>query len=182
MRLRFREDRATQTAAKLLDLGGGRMNHMKLIKLVYLADRKALLEYGRPITFDYYYSLDHGPVPSLTLDKVTSQRNPRRPSYWHQYISERTEHEVCLVAEAHVDQLSPAEEEIIESVFADFGHMSQWDLEDYCHTLPEWQDPKGSRLPIEIRNILLSEGWSKEAVRDVEDTLQGQLEAVNLMG
>ena len=37
----FREDKATQAAALLLEWAGGRMNYMKLIKLLYLALRNA---------------------------------------------------------------------------------------------------------------------------------------------
>src|SRR5450756_2974830 len=52
--LRFREERTTQAAAYLLRLRGGRMSYMKLIKLIYFADRRALLELVRPITFDQW--------------------------------------------------------------------------------------------------------------------------------
>jgi len=49
MILRFQHERATQAAARLLQRRGGRMSYMKLLKLLYLADRKALLSVGRPI-------------------------------------------------------------------------------------------------------------------------------------
>src|SRR5687768_11865188 len=94
MRLRYREDKTTQAAARLLRHGGGKLNHMKLIKLLYLADRKALVQWGRPITFDWYVSMPHGPVLSFTLNKINESAEPNRPSYWHQFISERSNHEV----------------------------------------------------------------------------------------
>src|ERR1700733_613301 len=37
-------------------------------KAVFLADVKHLNEYGRPITFDNYVAMVHGPVPSATRD------------------------------------------------------------------------------------------------------------------
>lgn len=42
MRLHFREDKATQAAARLIKHAGGTMNHMKLIKLLYLAEHRAV--------------------------------------------------------------------------------------------------------------------------------------------
>ena len=61
MTVTYREDKATQAAARLLRLAGGKLNHMKLMKLLYLADRRALIQWGRPITFDWYVSMPHGP-------------------------------------------------------------------------------------------------------------------------
>ena len=147
------------------------MNHMKLVKLLYLADRKALLQWGRPITFDYYVSMPHGPVLSFTLDKINDSAPPDGSSYWHGLISERKDHEVCLLGEAPNDRLSPAEEEILDAVFGEYGSMSPWEIRDFSHTLPEWRDPKGSSVPIEIRDILLSEGRSDNEVREVLDAL-----------
>ena len=48
-------------AARLLKLHGAAMPYLKLIKLLYLADRQALLELGRPISCDLFVSMPHGP-------------------------------------------------------------------------------------------------------------------------
>ena len=50
MMLLFNEAKATQAAARLLFLRGGTMSYVKLIKLLYLADREALIRWGRPVT------------------------------------------------------------------------------------------------------------------------------------
>jgi hypothetical protein len=52
MVLRFNERRATEAAARFLKLRGGKMSYLKLIKLLYLLDREALLRWGRPVTTD----------------------------------------------------------------------------------------------------------------------------------
>jgi uncharacterized phage-associated protein len=179
--IRYREDKATQAAARLLKLGGGQMSHMKLIKLLYLADRSSLVRWGRPITFDWYFSLDHGPVLSFTLDRINAEADPEAPSYWHRYVSERENHSVRLLSEPDNDQLSAADEEIIDEIFSRFGAMSQWDLRDYCHRLPEWQDPHGSRVPIEIRDILLAEGLSEEDVQEITAGLQAETSAIDFL-
>jgi uncharacterized phage-associated protein len=180
MPITYREDKATQAAARLLQLAGGRLNHMKLLKLLYLADRRALLQYGRPITFDWYVSMQHGPVLSFTLDRINDSPSPGETSYWHRFISERRDNEVALLGQAPRDQLSPAEEQLLDAVWREFGKMSQWELRDYSHTLPEWRDPKGSSLPIQIRDILLGEGFSEEEVREVLDTLNAEEFAARL--
>lgn len=58
--MRFIEAKATQAAARLLRNRGGKMSYMKLIKLLYLADREALAQWGRSITTDTYVSMDKG--------------------------------------------------------------------------------------------------------------------------
>jgi uncharacterized phage-associated protein len=52
------------------------MSFLKLIKLMYLADRRALLEQGRSITFDRYVSMDHGAVLSQTYNLIVSEEAP----------------------------------------------------------------------------------------------------------
>ena len=44
----------------------------KLMKLLYFADKYHLNKYGRPIFNDKYIKLQHGPVPSLTLNIINS--------------------------------------------------------------------------------------------------------------
>lgn len=183
MAVRYREDKTTQAAARLLRLAGGRMSHMKLIKLLYLADRSSLVRWGRPITFDWYFSLPHGPVLSFTLDKINAEADPETPSYWHRFISERENHIVRLLGEPENDQLSKAEEDLLDEVFSKFGRMSPWQLRDYCHdNLPEWQDPQGSRLPIGFRDILLAEGIPEEEVHDILSELHAETAAGSLLG
>lgn len=175
MTLTYREDKAAQAAARLLLRAGGSINHMKLIKLLYLADRKTLLQWGRPITFDWYVSMKHGPVLSFTLNKINEDRDPEAPSYWQEVVSERENHTVRLLKNPPPnDQLSPAEETALDEIWTQFGKMSQWDLRDFSHTLPEWRDPQGSSLPIQLRDIFLGEGYSEDDVRDVLDTLEAE--------
>jgi uncharacterized phage-associated protein len=182
MPLTYREDKATQAAALLLAKHQGRMSHMKLVKLLYFADRTALLRWGRPITFDWYYSLDHGPILSFTLNRLNEDVDPGGPSYWHQYISERQEHEVVLLRSAPADQLSRAEQELLGEIFATLGDKTQWQLRDLSHGLPEWQNPQGSRMPIEIEDILRAEGVPEEQVQEIRDALEAEGAAERLLG
>src|ERR1039457_6692110 len=70
MKLLFNEAKATQAATQFLRLRGGRISYIKLIKLLYLADREALIRWGRPITTDCYVSMDVGPVVSRIYDLI----------------------------------------------------------------------------------------------------------------
>src|ERR1700712_384885 len=95
--MRFNEAKATQAAARLLRNRGGRMSYMKLIKLLYLADREALARWGRPITTDSYVSMKHGPVLSGVLNLITDGEDPAAgQTFWSRHISEPEHFEVSL--------------------------------------------------------------------------------------
>jgi uncharacterized phage-associated protein len=172
MSLRFDEAKATQAAALFLRLRGGCMSYLRLIKLLYLTDRAALLRWGIPVTTDHYVSMDHGPVVSRTYDLILEDMP--KPG-WAEYISPPPlgEYEVRLRKEAPTDRLSRAEEQLIREVFDQYGQRSRWQLVDYVHTLPEWKNPHGSSIPIPIREILKAGGEDEDEIRAVLRELNG---------
>jgi uncharacterized phage-associated protein len=167
MSLRFDEAKATQAAALVLKMRGGRMHYLKLIKLLYLVDREALLRWGIPVTTDRYVSMDHGPVVSR-IYKLITEDIPK--PVWAKYVSAPMgEYEVELKpnADPPTDRLSRAEEELIGEIYSQYGHQNRWNLVDYMHTLPEWQDPHGSSVPISVRQILEAGGEDEDEIRAV---------------
>src|SRR5579864_4403328 len=94
MKLLFNETKATQAAAQLLRLRGGRMSYVKLVKLLYLADREALIRWGRPITTDHYVSMDEGPVVARIYDLIRNEPSPNSVKIWGKFISGPVDYEV----------------------------------------------------------------------------------------
>jgi uncharacterized phage-associated protein len=175
IRLRFNEAKAAQAAARLLKLRGGRMNYLKLIKLMYLADRQALLRWGRPISTDRYVSMDQGPVLSRVYDLINGAVPPD-DSPWRELISAPENYAVHLLTpDLPVGELSRAEERLLEEIFQQYGHKTRWQLRDLCHQLPEWQDPDGSAIPIDYHDILAAEKTPLEA-HAIEQELQALAE------
>ena len=173
LKMRFNEAKATQAAARLLRNRGGRMSYMKLIKLLYLADREALSRWGRPITTDAFVSMKHGPVLSRFLNLITEGEDPAfGETVWSQYISEPEHFDVILKADSPGDLLSEAEDELLDATFKDFGHMNRWKLVDLVHKLPEWKDPEGSAFPIEYADILKAQNKKPEEIRAIESELR----------
>ena len=48
---------------------------LKLVKLLYFADKYHLLKYGRQISGDSYFALPYGPIPSGALDILNFDSN-----------------------------------------------------------------------------------------------------------
>ena len=168
MRFPFNERKAAQAAAYLLARNNGRLNYMKLIKLLYLADRKALLEHGKPITGDRMVSMPKGPVLSGILTLINWGQRREEPCIWLEYISPPRQYEVELAdPNPKFDRLSERERRILDQVFERYGRIDKWSLVEITHELPEWRDPRGSSIPIDPADILRAEGFSEEAIRRV---------------
>ena len=164
MRFPFNERKAAQAAAYLLKKHHGRLNYMKLIKLLYLADRQALIAHGMPITGDRMVSMDRGPVLSGVLDLI----NWGEAGPWSEYVSAPIGYDVELIKdESDFDRLSDLEIEILDDVDARYGKIDRWSLVKLTHALPEWCDPSGSSFAIDPADILRAAGRSPHEIAHV---------------
>ncbi len=172
MRLLFNEAKATQAAARLLTLRGGIMSFVKLIKLLYLADREALIRWGYPITTDCYVSLDIGPVVSQIYDLIRGDPPLNSVWIWRKFISAPENYEVRLLGDPGTSELSCREQQLIDEIFSQYGCQSRWTVVDYTRSLPEWTHPDGGALPIEYRDILKAARKTEAEIAAVEEALE----------
>lgn len=156
MKPKFRENKVTEAAALFLKYRGGKMHHLKLMKLLYLAEREALVRWGRPIVYDSYVSMKLGPVLSQTYSLFMGES--RESGIWGKAISSPSNYEVTILEDPGVKSLSKAEEELIKEIFEKYGSMDRWSISDLSHDLPEWEDPNGSTIQIEYKDILQGAG------------------------
>src|SRR5487761_1366450 len=107
------------------------MPYMKLLKLLYLADRRALIESGAPITGDDMFALPKGPILSRILDLMNS--SPEDGSAWFEFVSGHTGHggydvEALKEPPDADSRLSDFEVKVLSDVWNEYGHMKLWDL------------------------------------------------------
>ncbi len=150
----FNARKAGQVAAYFVIREGGRLNVVKLIKLIYLANRHFMSVYDEPMLFDGAVSMRLGPVNSRSYECVNSGG-----AGWDDFIAGRDNHNVDLaranINDQDFDELSEADHEVLESIWGEFGHMTQWALVKYTHdNCPEWEDPGDSSAPIPYSRIL----------------------------
>ena len=74
MNFRFHIGKATEAGCLFLERAGGRMNIMKLVKLMYLLDRLSLDRRGVPVAGGDCLSMRNGPVTSELLDLINAGR------------------------------------------------------------------------------------------------------------
>ncbi len=139
-----------------------RISVLKVIKLVYLADRESIQRFGFPILEEDRYSMPHGPVNSLTYGHINGEYDLDACG-WSRYLRDRANHEVSVRKDApsDLDELSEADIDCLDAVWQRFGHMDQWQLRDWTHVetnVPEWQDPQGRSVLIPLARIMEAVG------------------------
>ena len=176
----FTARKVAQMAAYFAERAGGAINILKLMKLLYLADRESMTRYGAPISFDCFVSMDQGPVLSRTLDLIHGSYPEHIAADWDEWIADRANHQVACNREfgrADLDHLSDIDLDVLAAVWRDFGHMNQWDLRDYTHrNLPEWRDPSGSSIPIAEVDILRAVGVPLDQAQQIADEIRAEHE------
>lgn len=121
----------------------GRADKIRLVKLIYLADKYHLIRYGRTITNDDYYAMDYGPVGAtikdvLSMDPFYISHNGYK--YATRLIEKVDKNNYKAVSNVRVsfDMLSETDKEALDFVIEHFGRKRQWELKDYTHKYPEW--------------------------------------------
>ena len=166
----FRVDKTTQMAARFLQLAHEPIPYIKLLKLLYLADKQMLIKHGKPITYDRWYALKYGPVLSSTYNLI---KGTVRSEYWSDHIKTE-QYDVVLSSDPGSDALSTAEDRIIDGVFEKYKDMDKWELVDDLHQLPEWEDPGDSSKEITYQEVLRIEGLAKDDIDNILDNIRVQ--------
>jgi uncharacterized phage-associated protein len=133
--------KATQALNLLARKKDGKINKMKAIKLIFLADRLHLRKYGRPIVGDMYWAMKLGPVGSLTKNVAElSSISEEALAYAKKYIKPIDEKKQVITSLKKEDLgvFSKTDIECIESVYNKFSDKDQFELAEITHEFPEW--------------------------------------------
>lgn len=142
----FSDTKATALAHCFLSkTQDGKLNDLKLMKLMYMAERESLAQFSATITGSRFCSMMHGPVLS---DAYSVMNEKVESAFWSDHVrflryrkGEAKENTFEKIRELDVSAyLSQAEIEIADQVWADYGENIKWDLVELTHTFPEW-DP-----------------------------------------
>lgn len=109
------------------------------LKLVFFADRYHIRKYGRTITDDFYYAMEHGPVGSTTYDVLKFNTNTSHEKKYIEYFLEK-EGDKCKAKNKNLklDYLSETDIEALDFAINTFGKFSSKRIKDISHLYPEW--------------------------------------------
>jgi len=176
----FNERKAAQIAAFFLDKSTEKkMPHLKLMKLMYLSDREAVRRFGHLISGDHLVSMPHGPVLSMTLNLMDGDVESQAGG-WEEWISDKDNHELSLrrsLDQVSLDELSPAEIDVLQAVWEKFGGMGKWEIRDWTHQYcTEWKDPYGSSFPIEYATLAHAVGFNRIQAQQLAEQIKEERE------
>ena len=152
------------------------MSRLRLLKLLYIADRESLKETGRTITADRAVAMEHGPVLSRTYNLIKGE--DAGSCEWSPYIVNISPLELELRQPPGNGLLSVAEIKRLRCVVERFERLDDWSVANYTHTFPEWQknqptEERKSR-PIPLDDVLEAVGLldAKESLLAEENAIR----------
>jgi len=129
----------TQAAGLVLRAHQGKqIGYLRLIKLLYIANRESLRETGRPIVDDTVFAMKLGPVLSRTLNIIKRDHEPHCEFSAHIKTNEKT-FQVELIDETGDDELSEFETDTLKEICARYKDKTDRQIVNETHDFPEWQ-------------------------------------------
>ena len=174
-----------QIVGWFLKLNNGSMNYTKLIKLMYIADKRALKDYNYSISNDDIVSMKNGPVLSNTYDLIKhtgDNAEIQGINEWNKYFvktgyelsfKENMEDEINNILSDDVLWLSDADIEIIEEVYnqyKDYTYSAMIDLIHNALLFPEvnWKQAEiySTSIPMDFITLMKSLNKSDDTIRE----------------
>lgn len=156
-------EKMIQAAAAVLRTESSReMSYLRLLKLLYIADRECLRETGRPIVGGRQVAMDWGPVPSRPYDAIKGCDSCLLR--WQDFI-ECSGYKVRLVHDPGMDRLTKYEAYKLAEVVGQNVNLNEWELSASTHEFPEYikhEPPKGSKEEIPWEDIAEAVGLSEK--------------------
>lgn len=124
-----------QASSFLLKSNKGPMSRMRLLKLLYIADRELLAETGRTLTGDQAVAMNYGPVLSKTYNLIKRSRHSLRD--WDRSIQAHGR-EVVLKEDPGQAKLTRREVEKLYEIIERFRNISTGGISAYTHGFAEY--------------------------------------------
>lgn len=166
----YDRDKATQSILWLLHRHGGSMDKLKLVKLVFYADREHLARYGRPIVGGSYVAMRHGPVSSELLDQI----NEAVPEASLPFVTQN--YHILAQGPVDEDELSESDIKVLEDINSTYGCYDPFTLRNLTHQLRAWKqhypDPNVNTsypLPYEAFFLDIKDNGILELVREDQE-------------
>ncbi|MFC1612339.1 Panacea domain-containing protein [Patescibacteria group bacterium] len=140
--IKFDYQKAIQAINYFAKEEGGKIDKLKLLKLIWLADRYHLRKYGRPIVNDTYWAMPLGPVASVVKDiaEESDLLAKEEAKYLEKYIQcQQRANSVKSIKAIDMDVFSKTDLEALEQIYKEYGKFNNSSLVKISHEFPEWK-------------------------------------------
>jgi uncharacterized phage-associated protein len=149
------------------------MNYLKLIKLLYIADRECLAKYGFAITDDTYVSMKNGPVLATLYGYIKGKGDNQKE--WNTAFSTQEYSLLSRNIWLNIDELCEAEVDMLDKAEKTFRNIEHWKLFDMSHCFPEWNEDAAkfnTSIPLSKADILKAFGKNDKEIKELLDNEQ----------
>jgi uncharacterized phage-associated protein len=168
----FNLPRTLQAVGVILRKHHGRMDRVRLLKLLYIIDRELLIESGRTLTGDRAVAMPRGPVLMQVYDLIKGL-TPLATKWNESVVSE--DFEVCWKTDASdgLGKLNRAELEKLDEVCHRYRNFDSEELSEHTHEFAEWiatfdpHNPQDCRA-ISWEQVLESQG-RKDLIEEITE-------------
>lgn len=170
MGFQFKIEKTMQAIATLLHFHGTKeMSYMRLLKILYIADRESLKETGQPMTGDQVVAMVHGPVLSAVYNLIKGEQ--RSWSVWSAYFR-KNGYRIEMIDDPGNGKLSKYEIGKLRELTKTYEDKNEWDMIDIVHEFEEWKrnNPGKSSRPIPLEDILGAIGRAEDLNDIVQDS------------
>ena len=155
MKFQFDQEKALAVVLyvthKILELGE-RPDLHKIFKILYFADQKHLVKWGRPVSTDYFIAMKHGPVPSAIYDILKSARGDSRLIEQHRFsrFFEVHDHFVKPKQPPKTEILSESDLAALDEAISENVRLGFAELEKKSHGKAWRSAGKDDRIPFKF--------------------------------
>jgi uncharacterized phage-associated protein len=171
----FNEEKAIAAVLYVVQKLGGQVDMHKLSKILYFADQKHLVTYGRTILGDEYVPMEYGPVPSTIYNAVKAINNSetKYKLFADNLKLSTTKGYRCVSStiKPDMDELSKTDVTCLDSSITENGALDFKSLCEKSHKLA-WTtaaDKGLSRIPVE--DIAKEAGANDDMIAYIKETI-----------
>jgi uncharacterized phage-associated protein len=149
----------------------------KLFKILYFADQKHLVRYGRTIVNDDYIAMDYGPIPSLIYDILKGIRDNKSDSVKYQaYFEVFNKDNVFAKQEPKEEIISESEIECLLESIGENKNLDMSELIEKSHQKAWNETSKNST--ISIFDIASEAGANEAILKYIEFNIENEAELI----
>jgi uncharacterized phage-associated protein len=174
-----------QAASVLLEnVPEHRMSYLRLLKLLYIADRESLKRGNRPVLGTRPVAMKNGPLHSDVFNLIKKEHIDE--ALWSEFI-QKERYEVKLIRDPGVSELSRFEIGLLNEIADKYCGVDDFDLVEITHTFPEWQenypDPsENTSRVIRLEDMIRAVGIDSESESEILADAKEDCEFSRLQG
>ncbi|WP_294629773.1 Panacea domain-containing protein [uncultured Bacteroides sp.] len=164
----FEKQKIIEVVLYILNKTGG-IDYYHLFNILYFANQRSLVEWGRVMTADKFCALPHGPVPTILYNTIKGEKSILSGMRKDIHV---IEYYLLPKRESDTDYLSRYDRDVLDECISRYGKMEFAELEKTSHTncWEKARAQKGNHV-IAPGDIARDGGASEEFIKYINDSI-----------